>query len=50
MWEGGDKPGLDQMCGGKDGSEDDAQAADGDVGDAEERVAAADDGAGGDEH
>lgn len=41
---------LDQVGGGEDATEEDAHAADGHVGDAEERVAAAHDGAGGDEN
>ena len=40
-----DIPGLDNVRRGEDGSEQDAQAADDDVGNAEERILAADDGA-----
>ena len=42
--------GLDQVRGGEDGAEDDADATDDDVGDSEEGVAAAHDAAGGNEN
>ena len=44
-----DVPRLDEMCGGEERAQDDAESADDDVGNAEERVAAAHDGPRGDD-